>query len=201
MLRKSLIQFSADGWGSVPSLLFCLTLKGKSDSVSCGHNAPFSWPWFSQGFVCALQQSVSPVLWKFCNQTHCLQSQIAWGFWVPLPDPQVEKSVVGPRTFLTLGEFLWYNHSATRWRSRRMCTHLLRELQNCNLLLNNCWLENVGSHQKKMSNVQRQRKSPNKMAEGEKSRLESNPPPTRDTRKAQTKPCAHQNPEVPQRLS
>jgi len=24
--------------------------------------------WCTQGFVCALQQSVSPVLWKFCNQ-------------------------------------------------------------------------------------------------------------------------------------
>ena len=24
--------------------------------------------WYAQGFVCALQESVSPVLWKFCNQ-------------------------------------------------------------------------------------------------------------------------------------
>ena len=64
------------------------------------------------------------------------------------------------------------------------------------LLTGECWIS-----PKKMSHVQRQRKSPNQMAEGEKSRLESNPPPTRDTRKAQTKPCAHQNPEVPQRLS
>ena len=24
--------------------------------------------WRTQGFVCALQESVSPVLWKFCNQ-------------------------------------------------------------------------------------------------------------------------------------
>ena len=24
--------------------------------------------WFTQGFVCTLQESVSPVLWKFCNQ-------------------------------------------------------------------------------------------------------------------------------------
>ena len=35
------------------------TLTGKSGSVSCGVTAPFA---------CALQQSVSPVLWKFCNQ-------------------------------------------------------------------------------------------------------------------------------------
>ena len=24
--------------------------------------------WYAQGFVCALEESVSPVLWKFCNQ-------------------------------------------------------------------------------------------------------------------------------------
>ena len=29
-----------------------------------------------------------------------------------MPDPQVGKSVVGPRTFLTVEEFLWYNCSA-----------------------------------------------------------------------------------------
>ena len=29
-----------------------------------------------------------------------------------MPDPQVGKSVLGPRTFLTLREFLWYNCSA-----------------------------------------------------------------------------------------
>ena len=42
-----------DGW----------TLMGKSESVSCGVTVPFSW--CTQGFVCALQESVSPVLCKF----------------------------------------------------------------------------------------------------------------------------------------
>ena len=41
-----------------------------------------------------------------------LQSQFPWGFSVPLPDPQVGKSVVGPRTFLTVWECLWHNCSA-----------------------------------------------------------------------------------------
>ena len=36
---------------------------GKSESVSCGVTVPFSW--CTQGFVCALQESVSPVLCKF----------------------------------------------------------------------------------------------------------------------------------------
>ena len=31
-----------------------------------------------------------------------LQIQILWGLSAPLPDPQVGKSVVGPRTFLTM---------------------------------------------------------------------------------------------------
>ena len=36
-----------------------------------------------------------------------LQSQIPWGFSVPLPDSQVGKSAVGSRTLLTVGEILW----------------------------------------------------------------------------------------------
>ena len=113
MLSKSLIQFSVDGRGCVPSLLLDLrpnygggnegnsdllqkvpcthcctqcpwpcsrplptpasvgdswTLTGKSGSASCGLTAPFSWVLVCTRFVCALQESVSPVLWKFCNQ-------------------------------------------------------------------------------------------------------------------------------------
>ena len=37
--------------------------------------------------------------------------------------------------------------------------------------------------------------------EGMKSHLESNPIPARDAQRAQTKPCAHQDPGSPQRLS
>ena len=44
------------------------TLTGMSGSVSLGMTAPFSWVCWPQDFVCALQESVSPVLWKFCNQ-------------------------------------------------------------------------------------------------------------------------------------
>ena len=107
MLNKSLIQFSVDGRGCVPSLLFgwgqtmvvlmtsfkrtCArpvvfsvpdpaaghcwltppletswTFTGTSGSVSCDTDSPGSW--CTQGFVCTLQESVSPVLWMFCNQ-------------------------------------------------------------------------------------------------------------------------------------
>ena len=45
------------------------TLTGKSGSVSCGVTAPFSWVLVStRTFVCAFQESVSPVVWKFYNQ-------------------------------------------------------------------------------------------------------------------------------------
>ena len=113
MLSKSLIQFSADGWGYVPFLLFGLrlnygrgnscngdllqkdsyyhccarcpwprgsplsthastrdswTLTGKSGSVCCGVTALFSWILVCTRSWCALQESVSPVLWKVFNQ-------------------------------------------------------------------------------------------------------------------------------------
>ena len=67
--------------------------------------------WCAQSFVCALQESVSPVLCKFCN-------------WIPLASkvkffggsqslcqiPKVGKSVEGPRT-LRVWECIWYNCS------------------------------------------------------------------------------------------
>ena len=41
------------------------TLIGKSGSVSCGVTAPYPGSWCTQGFISALQESVSPVLCKF----------------------------------------------------------------------------------------------------------------------------------------
>ena len=111
-LSKSLIQFSVDGQGCVPSLLFDLrpkygrdnedngdllqkvpcmhchtqcpwscsrpppthtssgdswTLTGKSGLVSCGITAPFSCILVLTRVFCALWESVSLVLFKFCN--------------------------------------------------------------------------------------------------------------------------------------
>ena len=45
-----------------------LTRTGKSGSVSGGVSAPSSWFLVTQGFVCALQESVFPVLCKFYTQ-------------------------------------------------------------------------------------------------------------------------------------
>ena len=60
-----------------------------------------------------------------------------------------------------------------------------------------CWIP----PKKKKTHVQGQRRTPNKTARGAKSCLESNPIPTRDAQRTQTKLCAHQNPETPQRLT
>ena len=57
----------------------------------------------------------------------------------------------------------------------------------------------LGPTKKKMLHVQGQRRSPSKMVGQVKSYLESNPIPTTDARRAQTKPCVHQ--ETPQRQS
>ena len=46
----------------------CRTLTGKSDLVSLRSLLLSPGSWCVQGFVCALQESFSPVLWKFCDQ-------------------------------------------------------------------------------------------------------------------------------------
>ena len=68
--------------------------------------------WCTQSFVCALQESVSQSCVSSVIKSHWPPKSNSLGFSVPLPDPQVEKSIVGPRTFLTMQEFLWYNCSA-----------------------------------------------------------------------------------------
>ena len=70
-------------------------LTGKSDSVSCGVTAPFSWVLVRTRFcLCPRFCLPCPVEALYSNPTG-LQSQIPWGFSVPLPDPHVGKSA-GP---------------------------------------------------------------------------------------------------------
>ena len=109
MLSKSLIQFSVDGWGSVPCCLawgrtiagvmatsfkraYASTVVVSAPDPMSGHCQPTPLPetpghsqaslaqslvgslllppgpWCAQGFLWALQESDSPVLYKFCNQ-------------------------------------------------------------------------------------------------------------------------------------
>ena len=151
MLSKSLIQFSVNEWGCVPSLLFdlrpnygggnedngdllqkvlckhchthcpqpcsrplsthastgdSLTVTGKSNSVSCGDTAPFSCLLVHTRFCLCPPRVCFPCIMEIMlSNSTGLQCQIPWGFSVPLPDIQVEKSVVDPRTFLTVKNF------------------------------------------------------------------------------------------------
>ena len=72
-----------------------------------------SGSWCAQCSDCALQASVSPILWKFCNQIP-LASKVKFpGASQSLGSiPRLENMFMGPRTFLTVQEFLWYNCSA-----------------------------------------------------------------------------------------
>ena len=89
--------------------------------------------WCTRGFVCALQESVSPVLWKVCNQIP-LASKVKFpggSQSVPLLDAQVGTYAVGPRSFITVRE-LWYNCSAVcassaQWLSDRDNGNLLQK--------------------------------------------------------------------------
>ena len=193
ILSKSLIQFSLDGQGCVPSLLFDLRPNYgggngyNSDllqKVLCRHGcAQCSWP-CSRPLPTHASAGDSWTLTGKCGSVSC---------WVTAPFFWV---LVCTRCF---GFFCFFH---TRQWSRRTCTHvLLRELQNYNSLLNNHWEVNVGSHYKKLPHIQRQRRSPSKMVRGAKSLLESNPIPPRDAHRAQTKLCVHQDPETPQRLT
>ena len=65
--------------------------------------------WCTQGFVVP-SKSPSHVEVLKSNPTS-LQSQIPWGFSVSLPNSQVGKSIVGPRTFPTGQEPLSYHCS------------------------------------------------------------------------------------------
>ena len=57
--RSTLLTSTGDSW----------TITDKSGKSLLGSLLLSPGSWCIQGFVCALQESVSPVLCKFCNQT------------------------------------------------------------------------------------------------------------------------------------
>ena len=59
--------------------------------------------------LCALQESSSPALWKFCNQIPLAFKLKFLMVVVPMQDLQVGKYVVDSRIFTILREILWYN--------------------------------------------------------------------------------------------
>ena len=80
------------------------TFTGKSDSVS------FSWLLVHTRLcLCPARVCFPSFMEVLLSNSTGPQCQILWVFSVPLPDPQVEKSVVGPRTFLTVKNFFGIN--------------------------------------------------------------------------------------------
>ena len=92
------------------------TLTGKSESVSCGITAPFSWDLVHTRVFCALQESVSPVLckfYKFCNQIPLASRvQFSGSFQSLCQIPRLGNLLWVLEIFLTVREFLWNNCSA-----------------------------------------------------------------------------------------
>ena len=78
------------------------TLTGKSGSVSCEVTVSFSRVLVHTGLTVPSKSLFPQSCRSSLIKSHWLQSQIPWGFSVPLPDPQVGKSVMGPRTFATV---------------------------------------------------------------------------------------------------
>ena len=60
--------------------------------------------WCTQELFCALLESVSPFLCQSCDQIPLASKSNSLRVLVPLPDPQVGKSVVGSRIFLTVSK-------------------------------------------------------------------------------------------------
>ena len=128
MFSKSLIQFSVDDSSCVPSLLFGLrpNCQPRPSVKTPGHSqasltqslvgtlflSPGSW--CAQSFCCALQESVSLTLWKFCNQIP-LSSTVKFPgvsqFLCQITRLEYLLWVLKPGTFLTVWGFLWYNCS------------------------------------------------------------------------------------------
>ena len=89
---------------------------GKSGSVSCGVTAPFSWVLLCARFYLCPPRVCFPNPMEVQSSTPTgHQSQISWEYSVALQFPKVEMSVVGPRTFATVRELLWYNCSPVLW--------------------------------------------------------------------------------------
>ena len=89
--------------------------------------------WCAQGFVCALQESVPPVLWKFYNEIP-LASKVKFprGSLSLCQIPRLGNLLWVLELLLTVQELLWYNcspvcGSSAQWLNDRANSHLLQE--------------------------------------------------------------------------
>ena len=88
------------------------TLTGTSKSVSAGGHCSFLLGPGAHKVLLAPTKSLFTQPLSSVIQSHWPPKSISLGVSVLLPDAQVGKSFVGPRTFLTMRGFNWYNCSA-----------------------------------------------------------------------------------------
>ena len=86
------------------------TLTSMSGSVFCGAIEPFSWFLVHTRFCLYPPKSLFPQSHVSCViKSYWPPKSNSLGVFSPFARSQVGKSAVGPRTFLTVREFLWYN--------------------------------------------------------------------------------------------
>ena len=67
--------------------------------------------WCAQGFVCALQKSLSPVCGSSVINSQWPPKANSLGVLSPFPTSSCWEIYLDPRAFLTVWEFIWYNCS------------------------------------------------------------------------------------------
>ena len=100
---------SATGHSTHASTGDSWTLTGKSGSVYSESLLLSLVSWCSQGSVCALQESVSPVLWKFSNQIPLATKVTFLGASQPFAGSSGWEICCGLITVITVWELLGYN--------------------------------------------------------------------------------------------
>ena len=123
----------------VPGLQYSVPLSSRASKETPGHSqasldqsfvgslllSPGSWCakfWFVPSKSLLPQSCGSSVIkshWPPKSNSLGVLSPAPWEFSVPLLDPQAGKPAVGPRTFATVQELLWYNCSAVCASSAR----------------------------------------------------------------------------------
>ena len=85
------------------------TLTGTSKSVSCGGHCSFPRVLVHTVLLVPTKSLFTQVCISLVIKSHWPPKSISLGVSVLLPDARVGKYVVGPRTFLIMQGFNWYN--------------------------------------------------------------------------------------------
>ena len=123
ILRRSAfftVQLSHPYMTTGQTMVGAMTVMATFFKRTYAHTILFSAPDPQQGIVDpGLHQRLLATTGESGSVSHWPLKSNSLGVLIPLPDPQVGKSVVGPRAFLTVQEFVWYHCSAACGSSAR----------------------------------------------------------------------------------